>query len=291
MRKLTDLISIKLFPFLLNNFGRALGYDDADHGIISTLINVTTPASNITNCQINSTTATGWTTNGTAVSTSQQVLIQNSTGGNQWNFQPNGQLIFQDGTAALPSLAAAGYPTYGIYMDTAHGLAFSHNGGEIAYFTTNTLNVNGQVSSTTVAATNITATGNIGIGTTTPTSSLTVLTGNLNGITVNSTQSGYYRLLSAASTFAIVNRYDNDNDIEFLTGVSGATPSTVQMAINTSSGFIGIGTITPSQKLTVSGSANISTKLYMPGIPGSGAFICFNSTDASLYRLASASCT
>lgn len=36
--------------FLINSFGRAIGYDDADHNITTTLVTVSTPASNTTFC-------------------------------------------------------------------------------------------------------------------------------------------------------------------------------------------------------------------------------------------------
>ena len=46
----------------------------------------------------------------------------------------------------------------------------------------------------------------------------------------------------------------------------------------------GIMTTTPTQALDVNGSINASGYVYVPGIPGSGNYVCYNSTDKSLYR-------
>lgn len=47
---------------------------------------------------------------------------------------------------------------------------------------------------------------------------------------------------------------------------------------------LGIGTSTPTQELDVRGSVNISNKLYLVGISGTGKYLCINSTDNSVYR-------
>lgn len=52
-------------------------------------------------------------------------------------------------------------------------------------------------------------------------------------------------------------------------------------------GTVGIRTLKPSQALDVNGSINISAtdgKLYLPSIPGTGHYVCFNETDKSLFR-------
>ncbi len=88
--------------------------------------------------------------------------------------------------------------------------------------------------------------GNVGIGTTNPSSKLQVRNGNLS--LVSQYEDAYIKLLS-----------DEEEDLtpayiwsENAKGFSvGSTPGTAQMLINAASGNVGIGTTNPSQKLSV----------------------------------------
>lgn len=52
----------------------------------------------------------------------------------------------------------------------------------------------------------------------------------------------------------------------------------------TSNNRTGILTSTPTTELDVKGSINASGYVYVPGIPGTGNYVCYNATSSALYR-------
>lgn len=101
----------------------------------------------------------------------------------------------------------------------------------------------------------LTRDGNVGIGTTTPTSKLHVYTGNVDGLRVQSSNSAYIEIGgTSVSRWRFANDYYVGNSLELLYGAAGANP-TVSRLIVDGNGNVGIGTTAPGAKLHVAGSS------------------------------------
>jgi len=110
----------------------------------------------------------------------------------------------------------------------------------------------------------ITSDGNVGIGTTSPTSKLHVSVGNVDGIRVDSTNSGYLETgKSGGARWRWANEYNAANILELLVNdLAGSTPTTNVLTVS-GSGNVGIGTTSPSQKLEVNGGAKIGSNFQI----------------------------
>ena len=97
--------------------------------------------------------------------------------------------------------------------------------------------------------------GNVGIGTTSPSDRLTVAVGNVEGIRVQSGNSGFIEVgRTGGARWRWANDYNNSNLFELLVNdLAGSTPGQNVLTVNGSNGYVGIGTITPSTKLDVNG--------------------------------------
>jgi len=109
----------------------------------------------------------------------------------------------------------------------------------------------------------INTSGNVGIGTTSPTAKLHVL-GN-NG--TNGT-SAFFSISSAVSGIAIV----NNGTIGGIQGQTTPTGTNTDISINANGGNVGIGTTSPNSRLQVTGSFVASTVASYPVILGGGSF-------------------
>jgi hypothetical protein len=88
----------------------------------------------------------------------------------------------------------------------------------------------------------INATGQVGIGTTSPSNELHVVTGNVDGIRVESSGSGYLETgKTGGARYRWANDYTSLNMLELQYGAAGATPTTNRMSVF-SNGNIAIGT-------------------------------------------------
>lgn len=96
--------------------------------------------------------------------------------------------------------------------------------------------------------------GSVGIDRPKPTSKLHVVTGNIDGLRVESSNSGYLEVGKTSNQrWRWANDYSVANALELLTGASGADPATSLLTV-TNSGNVGIGITSPTHKLQVSGT-------------------------------------
>jgi hypothetical protein len=111
----------------------------------------------------------------------------------------------------------------------------------------------------------INASGNVGVGTASPGSKLALSVGNVDGIMVSSSNSGFLELgKSGATRWRLSNEFDAANIIELLVGTSGATPTTPTLTV-TSAGNLGIGTISPGSQLVLASGGGATTSSINAG--------------------------
>ncbi|NBW20943.1 MAG: tail fiber domain-containing protein, partial [Caulobacteraceae bacterium] len=156
------------------------------------------------------------------------------------------------GTAAAPAIVPTGDTNTGIFFPAADTIAFSEGGTE---------------------AMRIDSSGNIGIGTTSPASRLSV-TGSTSGVAVDVNYSGgisagteYSALRFTASNSSFVGseiRGINTNGGTNLGNLSILTSGTERLRID-SSGRVGIGSTSPARLLTIDNATNPEIGLYTSG--------------------------
>jgi hypothetical protein len=169
----------------------------------------------------------------------------------------NGVASFGDGTALLPSIANFGDLDTGIFFPAADTIAFSEGG---------------------VEAMRITSAGNVGIGTTTPTTG-----SDYGNLSLNGTLGGQLAFHTGGTGKQFI--YSSSTDLNIYNSIAGNlifhTNSTERMRIN-SSGNVGIGTTAPDAKLSVNGVASFGDgTALLPSIANFGDLntgICFPSS-------------
>jgi len=106
----------------------------------------------------------------------------------------------------------------------------------------------------------------IGIGTTATPNILNVQAGNVQGITINSSNSGIIDIntvFTNGSNFRIATQFNARNLFEILSSTSPAlAPTTNRLTINGSNGNVGIGEIFPFSRLSVNGGVSIGDVAY-----------------------------
>lgn len=203
-----------------------------------------------------SVTTVGMITKGFAGQTANLHEWQNSAGTVQAKVTNGGLMLAGNGNAGTPGLSFVNSTTSGFFSPVANTVAFTTNATERARFD---------------------ATGNFGIGTQTPASALDV-TGTINataGVTTNAGSQGTpaYRFLADTSS----GMYSTGSGVGISTGGVG------RFLIN-SSGNIGVGTMSPSVSLDLSGRFDAirlpaGTTAQRPGTPVNGD-IRYNTTSA-----------
>jgi hypothetical protein len=103
----------------------------------------------------------------------------------------------------------------------------------------------------------ISGSGNVGIGTTTPSSKLHVSVGNVDGIRVESSNSGYLETgKTGGARWRWANEYSANNLFQLLVNdLAGGVPNLPVLAVS-GSGNVGIGTTTPNALLNIVTSAS-----------------------------------
>ena len=115
-------------------------------------------------------------------------------------------------------------------------------------------------------AVRIASDGNVGIGTTSPSSKLHVSVGNVDGIRVQSSNSGYLEIgKTNGARWRWTNEYNAANILELLVNdLAGGTPGQNVLTVS-GSGNVGIGVIAPNFKLQVAGTGYYSDNLTTAG--------------------------
>ena len=105
----------------------------------------------------------------------------------------------------------------------------------------------------------IAADGKVGIGTASPASQTHILTGTLNGLRVESSNSGFLEVgKTSATRWRWANDYNAANILELLVGLSGGDPTASLLTVTTT-GRVGIGTTNPAAQLSIVNGASSST--------------------------------
>lgn len=105
----------------------------------------------------------------------------------------------------------------------------------------------------------ISATGLVGIGTASPSFQTHILTGNVNGLRVESSNSGFLEVGKTSGTrWRWANDFDAADILELVVGTGGANPTNSLLTVTTA-GRLGIGTTSPTAQLSIVNGASSST--------------------------------
>jgi hypothetical protein len=177
--------------------------------------------------------------------------------------QSTGPIRMQAGTALLPGITPNNNPNTGLYSPSANQLAISVGGTE---------------------AMRIDGSRNVGIGTSSPTNRLDVVgssafTGENIRLRLNNTAGTAATLLSGADSGAAFIGAETNSFFYFVTN------NVERMRIDASSGNVGIGTTSPSQRLTVNGNLAFDSGYGSAAIAyGCRAWVNFNGTGTVAIR-------
>jgi hypothetical protein len=216
----------------------------------------------------------------TPSSTANSIVFQSNQTNNGYGFyfrQTNGgsAATWTSGTGGTLNLTSGGFipagSGNGIYkhVDIAYILNGT-NGAQTGtgygiYLNATETSLNGLTSALIDLRSNNTSrftvlgTGNVGIGTTSPSDKLTVAVGNIEGIRVQSSNSGFVEVgKTGGARWRWANDYNTSNLFELLVNdLSGSVPGARVITVNGSNGNVGIGTVTPTTKLHVEGITQI----------------------------------
>ena len=137
----------------------------------------------------------------------------------------------------------------------------------------------------------IAASGNVGIGTTTPTSKLTVVTSETPAYPTNSgtTQTGYFTRFRNIGSNLVLDMGGNTSNGNWLQSTNQTDLSlTYPLLLNPNGGNVGIGVLVPTQKLHVSGNALITGTTYTSNLivtGGTGINWISGSTSTDMLRI------
>jgi hypothetical protein len=178
-------------------------------------------------------------------------------------------------------------PSHGSYRAAVMGGAESYGGTDSGMLTFHTQN-GYVVSSTPPERMRISSVGNVGIGTTSPSTVLNIASTapvvRLNPGTNNSTAIEFGVLNAATNAYARIdatNEVNFDTNLRFYTNAVSSTTQVERMRIS-SEGNIGIGTTSPAYKLEVSGGDAVIRNAFIGLIPSYGSnYTSFSHTSRS----------
>jgi hypothetical protein len=178
-----------------------------------------------------------------------------------------GALLLPDGSASAPALSNDGDTNTGIFFPAADTIAFAEGGAEVARFDSS---------------------GNLGIGTSSPAAKLNVsrTDSTLIGLFSGTTKGAR---IGANSTYSFIEGVDTTGSASYQPFMIGGadvrfTTSDVERMRIDSSGNVGIGTSSPTEKLTVNGGA-IVKGAYSGATNGGAINLSYASNAGIIYSL------
>ncbi len=124
------------------------------------------------------------------------------------------------------------------------------------------------------AAITVLGDGKVGIGKASPTSQLHILTGNVDGLRVESSNSGYIEVgKTGGSRWRLTNDNAGGGLFQLLYGTAGAAPSLTALSADSASGNVSIKTTNSGSAFNVNGGVSIGNSYTATAAPTNGAII------------------